>query len=132
MRTRLPAWVLIMIIITAMLLPGMPAAAGALVAGAYDNRANEQDNDKLSPLELPDATSAPASSPECAIEAVPTATCSGWQIVFQGSSTTALNWRAKVGATTVASGTTKGNETVTGTWPAGIDLSQPQTFKAEV
>ncbi len=81
------------------------------------------------------ATSAPdLVAPSWAIEVWPTATCSGWQILFQrASGSGAENWRAKVDGTIIASGTTNGNnETVTGAWPASLDLTTSHTFRAEI
>ena len=76
--------------------------------------------------------SAPDASPACNISLTSTATCDGWAIKFQGYESNAFSWRAKVDGAVIASGTTKGNETVTGDWPATVDLSQSQTFRAEI
>ncbi len=86
-------------------------------------------------LEAAGAASAPdLVSPSWNIEVWPSASCSGWQILFQRAYGTASeNWRAKVDGTIIASGTTYGNnETVTGTWSASLDLTTSHTFLAEI
>ncbi|MEI8083585.1 MAG: SdrD B-like domain-containing protein, partial [Actinomycetes bacterium] len=73
-------------------------------------------------------------SPNWSIEVWPSASCSGWQILFQrASGTAAENWRAKVDGTIIASGATNGNnQTITGTWPSSLDLMTSHTFLAEI
>jgi uncharacterized repeat protein (TIGR01451 family) len=75
---------------------------------------------------------APDAAPAWIIEVWPTATCAGWQIVFEGSNSAGEDWRAKVDGTIIAQGNTKGNETVTGAWPATLDLTTAHTFRAEI
>lgn len=78
------------------------------------------------------AADAAVAAPACLIEPWPAADCDGWQIQFDGESSTALDWRGKVDGTVIASGQTYGNETVSGTWPSWVDLSTMHTFTAGV
>ncbi|MDW8270403.1 MAG: hypothetical protein RMN24_14680, partial [Anaerolineae bacterium] len=97
------------------------AATTTLVAAAHGESARPA-------VAAPDT----ALAPTWIIEVWPTATCSGWQIVFEGSNPAGENWRAKVDGTIIAQGITYGNETVSGTWPPTLDLTVSHTFTAEI
>jgi hypothetical protein len=71
-------------------------------------------------------------APAWIIDAWPQAECSGWWVDFTGSNSTPEQWRVKLDGAVIASGTTRGNETVNGVWPPGVDWSRSHTFSVEV
>lgn len=101
----------------------------ALAAPAYSARAGELEGD--SEDDFIDDLVHPASA-NWIIEAWPQAECSGWWVDFVGSTATAEQWRVKVDGAIVASGSTRGNETVSGAWPASVNLGQAHTFSVEI
>lgn len=104
--------------------PSLPviAAVGALLCALIASSAFAR------PLQEPSVIDAPA----WIIDAWPQAECSGWWVDFTGSNSVAEQWRVKLDGVVIASGTTRGNETVSGQWPTSVDLSVARTFSVEV
>jgi hypothetical protein len=108
---------LISIIALALAAPGFVAHAGELEGDPAD--------------EIVDDLVQPAST-HWIIEAWPQAECSGWWVDFVGGTAIAEQWRVKVDGSIIASGSTRGNETVSGSWPASVDLNQAHSFSVEI
>ncbi|MCO6452946.1 MAG: VWA domain-containing protein, partial [Caldilineales bacterium] len=78
------------------------------------------------------SVSAQLLAPNWVIEVWPHATCAGWSVDFEGSNSKGEPWRVKVDGVIIDQGTTYGNETISGGWPAWVNLTTTHTFRAEI
>jgi uncharacterized repeat protein (TIGR01451 family) len=80
----------------------------------------------------PDPGAVAGIGPQCVFNISLHPTCEGWSVRFDNQTSRSYSWRVKVDGTVITEGTTRGNETVSGTWPAWVDLTTSHTFRAEV
>lgn len=71
-------------------------------------------------------------APNCVLTIALEATCEGWSVQFDRTVSQPIPWRVKVDATVIAEETTRGNEQVSGLWPAWVDLTVSHTLRAEI
>ena len=71
-------------------------------------------------------------APNCVLTISPEATCEGWAVQFDRTVSQPIPWRVSLDSTVIAEGRTRGNERVSGLWPAWVDLTVSHTLRAEI